>query len=578
MNDQTKTKKQLIEELAALRKRTGAYNKEHSFSSSVIINACEGIYGSNNIPDYLYVNDITEWKAGEIANRESEDKYRTLIETTDTGFVILDNNGTVIDANAEYVRLTGHKRLEDIIGRSVTEWTTESERKKNALEIMKCFETGFVRNLEINYTDKDGKLTPIEINATVLATNKGSLILTLCRDISKRKQADEELVESEERYRQIVELSPDVIYIQCEGNIVFINTAGVKLFGATSPALLIGRRVVDLIHPHYRKIVKERIRQLKEKRTEVPLIEEVYLRLDGTSVDVEVAATPITYHGKLGAEVIVRDITERKKAEAALKQAEEELFRHRKHLEEMVKERTQDLERTNKELHHEITERKRYEAQLSALSAHLQSIREEERKHIAREIHDELGQVLTVLKMDFRSLCDELSTEQTKVDLNTEHINQLIDRAIDSVQQVCLELRPAIVDELGLSAAIEWLAQEVEKRANIKHIITFEPKEIIVDREYSIALFRICQELLNNVVRHARATMVTISLKRKKNSLMIRIKDDGIGITDEQCFHPEALGMIGIRERVQFLGGSLAIRGIKDKGTTATISIPYKRK
>lgn len=267
------------------------------------------------------------------------------------------------------------------------------------------------------------------------------------------------------------------------------------------------------------------------------------------------------------------------------KLVEEALLKAHEELEEKIKERTAELSITNGALWAEITERKKAEEQLKtsseqlrSLFAHLQSIREEARKRLAREIHDDLGQVLTVLKMEFHSFSDRLSTEQEGVGLDTESINQLIDRAIDTTQRVCLELRPAIVDELGLVAAIEWQAKEIEKKSNIKYKITFEPQEIIVDEERSIVLFRIFQEVLNNVVRHAQATKVIIHLKEKQDRIILSIKDNGIGITDEQISDFKSLGLMGIRERVQFLGGSFEIRGIKDKGTTVTISLPLKAK
>ncbi|MBF0505453.1 MAG: CHASE domain-containing protein [Nitrospirae bacterium] len=140
--------------------------------------------------------EIIERKQADEALQESERKYRTLIETTDTGFVILDKNGLVLDANAEYVRLAGHQRLEDILGRSVMEWTAGHDCARNAAEVKKCFEEGSVRNLNIDYIDKDGKITPIEINATVVGRGKDLLVVTLCRDITERKKAVELMKQS----------------------------------------------------------------------------------------------------------------------------------------------------------------------------------------------------------------------------------------------------------------------------------------------------------------------------------------------------------------------------------------------
>jgi PAS domain S-box-containing protein len=141
--------------------------------------------------------DITENKRAEKALRESEQKYRALVETTETGFLILDAQGKVVDANAEYVRLTGHKSLAEILGRTVVEWTAPHDRERNAAEVAKCAATGRVRNLVVDYAGPNGVITPIEINATVVRTAEGTRILSLCRDITERRQLEERLRHSE---------------------------------------------------------------------------------------------------------------------------------------------------------------------------------------------------------------------------------------------------------------------------------------------------------------------------------------------------------------------------------------------
>ncbi len=156
---------------------------------------------------------ITQRKQAENILQESEKKYRTLIETTDTGFVIIDKDGLVLDANPEYVRLTGHQRLEDILGRSVTEWTAGHDSDRNAAEVKECFKEGFVRNFNVDYIDKDGKITPVEINATVVGTEQGQLVVTLCRDITERKQAEEEVLSEQNFIQNILSTTPNLIYI-----------------------------------------------------------------------------------------------------------------------------------------------------------------------------------------------------------------------------------------------------------------------------------------------------------------------------------------------------------------------------
>ncbi len=159
------------------------------------------------------VIDITERKKIEEKLKINEKKYDTLMNATNTGYLIMDGKGLVLDANLEYVRLTGHKTLDQIKGRSVTEWTAKHDLERNAEEVRKCYQEGFVRNLEIDYVDENGKVTPIEINATVVESEQDSVIVTLCRDITERKKNEDTLRQSEEQFRQLFSNMPSGVVI-----------------------------------------------------------------------------------------------------------------------------------------------------------------------------------------------------------------------------------------------------------------------------------------------------------------------------------------------------------------------------
>jgi len=229
----------------------------------------------------------------------------------------------------------------------------------------------------------------------------------------------------------------------------------------------------------------------------------------------------------------------------------------------------------------DITDRKQAEErletsheQLRSLAAHLESVTEEERKHIAREIHDELGQMLTALKIDLSWLTPRLPKEQESLLEKTKSMCQLIDMAIHTVQKVSAELRPAVLDDLGVTAAIEWQAGEFEKLTEIKCEFSSNPEDVVLDQDRSTAIFRIFQEALTNVVRHANATKVKASLIEEAGKIVLRIRDNGIGITEKQISDPKAFGLIGIRERAHFWGGEVKISGTPGKGTTVVVSIP----
>lgn len=208
------------------------------------------------------------------------------------------------------------------------------------------------------------------------------------------------------------------------------------------------------------------------------------------------------------------------------------------------------------------------------LSVRLQLVREEERKVIAREIHDELGQLLTTLKMGLSRL--GRTTDQGKEPLleKAKALIDLVDMTIQSVKRISTDLRPAILDDLGLLAAIEWQAEEFQDRSGIKCEVSTGSKDVALEQEHAIAVFRIFQEALTNIARHANATRVKVSLKEKGDKLLLQIRDNGKGITEEQVHSSRSLGLIGMRERAHSLGGELDIKGIPDKGTTIKVTVP----
>jgi signal transduction histidine kinase len=199
--------------------------------------------------------------------------------------------------------------------------------------------------------------------------------------------------------------------------------------------------------------------------------------------------------------------------------------------------------------------------QLRNLSAYLQSAREKERMYIAREIHDELGQTLTALKMDVFWLHKKLSGAQKTMLEKTNSMSALIDSAVKAVRRISRELRPGLLDDLGLTAAIEWQVGEFQQRTGIRCELVLEPDEIIVEQDISTAVYRIFQETLTNIARHSYATMVKIFLEMKPREILLQIKDNGRGVSQDKIESATSFGLIGIRERVRLLQGELIISG-----------------
>jgi signal transduction histidine kinase len=213
-------------------------------------------------------------------------------------------------------------------------------------------------------------------------------------------------------------------------------------------------------------------------------------------------------------------------------------------------------------------------ADLRALAARVQSVQEEEQRRIAREIHDELGQALTALKMDLSWLMGRLPPESAQLLEKTRSMSAQIDSMVHSVRELAARLRPEVLDELGLPAAIKWQAREFQLRAGIRCDVTLPVEEFALDQERATALFRIFQELLTNVIRHAAATKVEVVLRYAEGSLLLEVIDDGSGIVETAIRSPSSLGLLGMRERAAPFGGRLEISPRRGRGTSVRVLIP----
>lgn len=256
------------------------------------------------------------------------------------------------------------------------------------------------------------------------------------------------------------------------------------------------------------------------------------------------------------------NIAEREQAEMALRKAHDELAK------------------ANMELEGEVAHRRKaesdlitYQERLRNLYAMQQSVREEERANIACEIHDELGQIMMAIKMDLAWMKGKYADQRGLYDKVASLLN-LIDISIKSVRRICMELRPDILDHLGLGAAIQWQAEEFRKRTGILCEVGLE-EGVELDNDRSTALFRIFQEALTNILRHAYATKVIVRLKRDDDGVMLEIIDNGHGITREELSKPDTYGLLGMRERLYPWRGRVSISGTPDTGTRIEVLIPY---
>jgi signal transduction histidine kinase len=273
--------------------------------------------------------------------------------------------------------------------------------------------------------------------------------------------------------------------------------------------------------------------------------------------------------------LVVREITEHRRTEDAAHTARS----LNEELDQRVAQRTRELENANRRLETEIAEHQNATEQLRLLTAHLQSAREEERIRIAQEIHDEIGTLMTAIKMDLAFLSKEIAGKGAKKspEVLCEEIGdttKLVDNAIQTIHQIVLELRPAVLDHMGLRAALEWQLQEFQTRTKIQYQFISNLDAIHLDAERSTAVFRILQEALTNVARHAHATRVDASLQEEDDQLVLQVRDNGRGISEEQISGIGRFGLLGMRERAHASGGDVVVRGSPGQGTVVTVRMP----
>jgi PAS domain S-box-containing protein len=363
----------------------------------------------------------------------------------------------------------------------------------------------------------------------------------------------------------ILESTGEGIYgIDLKGRCIFINEAGAALLGYT-PDEVLGRSMHYLIHHSHADeslmpVQECRIYKAFNEGQGVRVDDEVLWRRDGSHFPAEYASYPI-HDGEtvVGAVVTFNDITERKRTERLLHDANDRL-------EQRVRERTAELNAT----HHHL---RQSNESLRRLSAHLNTVREEERRHIARDIHDDLGAALTALQLEMNWLRQRLGDDA----LLRGKLDEMLDigsHAMQSVRRILNDLRPGVLDHLGLWAALESLLQDFRKRNDLSCRFTCTPavERCRLGRHAEIAVYRIAQEVLTNISRHARAKRVTLEAREDGHDLVLSISDDGQGMhVPEQ---PTSFGLLGMYERTLALGGQLEISSHPGAGTCVLLRLP----
>ncbi len=480
--------------------------------------------------------DITDRKRVEETLKQSEVYFRSLIEHAADTISTYDANGVRLYTSPSIERVLGYTP-EEMIGRSGFELLHPDDLPLlSSLFAQEVQFPGTKVTRELRCRHKDGTWRTLESTGSNLLDDPavGAIVLN-SRDITVRRRAEAALRESEERYRDLVENSRELICTHdLDGLILSANRAALEVLGYDHNDFVGKRSIRDILAPEFRHRFDEYMARVHEDGATSGIM--VVLTSSGerrmwefyNSLRTEGVATPIVRG-------MARDITEQKRAQDAL----------------------------------QTYSRRLIEAQ------------EAERQHIARELHDEIGQVLTAVKINLQSI-QRLSSASTQMPQLEESIG-IVDEALGCVRQLSIELRPALLDDLGLSAALRWYVNRYAQRTGImaEVINGFEENDRL-PREFETACFRIAQEALTNVARHAQAVSVSVQLEQSRERMLLTITDDGVGFDVDKLFNRASaaavLGLRGMEERALALGGKIEIESALQKGTRVRATFPLNRK
>lgn len=481
--------------------------------------------------------DVTEHKAAEARFQETYHRLTALIEAAPIGILILDLDGICRLWNPAAERIFGWTETE-VLGKPLPIVPPENRDEHRALRERVMQDDAFT-DLEVVRQNKAGNRLVISLSTAPLRDHHGAIngLFGLIVDVTERKRAEEQLL----RQAQVLDQIHDaVVSMDMSGVVESWNKGAERLFGYSSEQA-VGRNMVflypeedqellqrEFIDPLLLKGVHEREARARKRSGEI-FYTHVALSL---KKDRQGAAT-----GMIASSL---DITERKRAETRVKESRD---------------------------------------QLRALAMRLETVREDERTRIAREIHDELGQALTSLKLDVSWIVRRLSAPDTVLDkaqmmTRLQDMLRQLDGTIESVRRIATSLRPGVLDELGLTAALDWQARDFEKRTGTRCDLTMPPVPIPIGPDQATAVFRLFQELLTNVARHAHATTVRVVLMVMTDTLILKVSDNGRGITDAEMANRQSFGLLGMRERVAQWGGELSMWGEPEKGTVVTVRMP----
>ncbi|WP_153796194.1 PAS domain S-box protein [Foetidibacter luteolus] len=511
---------------------------------------------AGNVEKYICIcQDITERKEHEesmkkmqaaIARLTQERLEESLKQISDYKFaldessliIIADDNGNIIHVNENFC-LVSKFTSADLTGKSFTALKVHQKYQHVLDDIITTLLSGKVWRGELELMAKDASW--FWIAATIVpflnAQGQPEQYTAICIDIKEKKEVEEQIMASRRKYQMLFENNPLPMFMLTmpERNIAEVNKAAINLYGFSKEEFS-GKRLRDMWPVN---AVKEYAAEADKSWADMLFAGlHRHIKKDGGVLNVEIYGQDFVYEDKPIRLVLVNEVTERIKAEEELKESHEELRR---------------------------------------LAFYLQNIREEERSAMAREIHDELGQQITGLKMDVSWVSKKMQHEDEGIRLKLKDILRMLDDTVKIVRKISADLRPGILDDLGLCEALEWYSSEFEKRYGIKTQFAGQV-DAVIPKPVTTALFRIYQESLTNVAMHANAAEVEASLHVENNKLVLVIKDNGRGFDNGAAHDSNSLGLLGMKERTHSLGGFYDIKSKPGEGTSVYVTVPLQKK
>jgi two-component system sensor histidine kinase UhpB len=473
-------------------------------------------------------------------------RYQELFDFAPDGYLVTDTAGVIQEANHAAATLFAVEQCR-LVGIPLSVFVAKDEQRTYRTQLNRLLQLDRVQDWEVRLQPRKSPSFLVAITAATVYDSQGRVVSLrwVIRDITERKRAEQALQESEERLRAIVDQAAiGIAQLSPEGAVLLANQRLCDMLGYT-PEELLTRAWQEIIHPDDRARRREYLRRLLAGEIRAYTGEKRYIRRNGMYLWGHVTASLVREPSGAPKYIVsvVQDITERKLAEEKTRQAEQTL--------------------------------RSFQEQLRDLATHLQERQEEERRCIAREIHDELAQTLTALRIDTSWLMRRLDKAPRAVQERLKEMGALLETLVNSVRRIGTELRPDVLDDLGLTAAIEWQLQDVHKRTGIDYELSLPSEDIPLDQWRATAMFRIFQEALTNVLRHAEASKAVVRVMQQADALLLEVADDGKGITPEQLTDRTSLGLLSMRERALLWGGELTIQGKAGEGTRVTVRLPY---